>query len=107
MRAGMTGEASTELKLKVDVFPYSTKSLTDDWVALVSGSATPFLCEMTDEFVRLSQQKYQSNKTIEAMVALTFFGIGFGAVGGMLYLTKSQYTQQITEIVPLVIGGIL
>jgi hypothetical protein len=78
-----------------------------DWVAMVSGSATPFLCEMTDEFVRLSQQKYHGGKTLEAMVALTFFGIGFGAVGGMLYLTKSQYTQQITEIVPLVIGGIL
>ena len=78
-----------------------------DWVSLVSGSATPFLCEMTDEFVRLSQQKYHSNKSIEAMVALTFFGIGFGAVGGMLYLTKSQYTQQITEIVPIFIGGIL
>ena len=78
-----------------------------DWVALVSGSASPFLCEMTDEFVRLSQQKYHSNKSIEAMIALTFFGIGFGAVGGLLYLTKSQYTQQIQEIVPLVIGGIL
>jgi len=78
-----------------------------DWVSLVSGSATPFLCEMTDEFVRLSQQKYHSNKSIEAMVALTFFGIGFGAVGGLLYLTKSQYTQQITEIVPLFLGGII
>tara|TARA_R100001143_G_scaffold21406_2_gene22634 strand:- start:930 stop:1652 length:723 start_codon:yes stop_codon:yes gene_type:complete len=87
----------------------NTPSLVNlrDWVALVSGSATPFLCEMTDEFVRLSQQKYHSNKSVEAMVALTFFGIGFGAVGGMLYLTKSQYTQQIQEIIPLVIGGLL
>ena len=78
-----------------------------DWVSLISGSATPFLCEMTDEFVRLSQQKYQSNKTIEAMVALTFFGVGFGVVAGLLYLTKSQYTQQITEIVPIFIGGVI
>lgn len=78
-----------------------------DWVALVSGSANPFLCSTTDEFVRLSQQKYQSNKSIEAMVALTFFGIGFGAVAGMLYLTKSQYTQQVTEILPLFLGGII
>lgn len=78
-----------------------------NWVALVSGSANPFLCSTTDEFVRLSQQKYHSNKSIEAMVALTFFGIGFGAVAGMLYLTKSQYTQQITEIVPIFIGGII
>ena len=78
-----------------------------DWVALVSGSANPFLCSTTDEFVRLSQQKYHSNKSIEAMIALTFFGIGFGAVGGMLYLTKSQFTQKITEIVPLFIGGII
>lgn len=78
-----------------------------NWVALVSGSATPFLCSTTDEFVRLSQQKYQSNKSIEAMVALTFFGIGFGAVAGMLYLTKSQYAQQVTEILPMFVGGML
>ncbi len=78
-----------------------------DWVALVSGSANPFLCSTTDQFVRLSQQKYQSNKSIEAMVALTFFGIGFGAVAGMLYLTKSQYTQQVTEILPMFMGGII
>jgi hypothetical protein len=78
-----------------------------DWVSLISGSATPFLCEMTDEFVRLSQQKYQSSKSIEAMIALTFFGVGFGVVAGLLYLTKSQYTQQITEIVPIFIGGII
>lgn len=76
-----------------------------DWVALISGSASPFLCEMTDEFVRLSQQKYHGGKALETMLGLTFFGVGFAAVAGIMYLTKSQYTQQITEIVPLFIGG--
>jgi hypothetical protein len=76
-----------------------------NWISLVPGSASPFLCSTTDEYVRLSQQKYHRNKSIEAMVALTFFAAGFVAVVGVLYLTKGQYTQAVTEALPIWIGG--
>tara|TARA_R100000664_G_scaffold5370_1_gene10252 strand:+ start:8837 stop:9592 length:756 start_codon:yes stop_codon:yes gene_type:complete len=78
-----------------------------NWISLVPGSASPFLCSTTDEYVRLSQQKYHKNKTIEAMVALTFFAAGFAAVAGVLYLTKGQYTQAITQALPVWAAGCL
>jgi hypothetical protein len=39
------------------------------------------------------------------MVALTFFAAGFVAVVGVLYLTKGQYTQAVTQALPIWIGG--